>query len=696
MAHATPATRTRRAGTIAATLAFAAVTLLFDPRWLDFELARRGLLMAVAGVVVAGAAWRWPVRLRRERWPRGASLLVLLVGWHGIRTWGTTNPGAGWLDTGFWVALAVAFSWGSLRTRGELVRVVLPVLAVVAAYGLLQAAGLDWPAGYARADEPVSTLGNRNVAAEVTALGLALAALGVARATGRRAVWTAGVPLLLAGAYVGVLGSRGGFVAAAVALGLAGLALARRHRGLRASLFGATLALGIAGAVLRGGVAEEIAAGPEGAARPTPSTVAVRLQMWRAGLQMVAAEPLFGQGTGQFRYQYPRFRTPAEIELTTFGRQFPTFAATAHDDPLQLAIELGVPALLLALGFLGVVIAPWIGRSRKRWAALAPVGAFAAVAVVRSPLENAPAAAMLFAWLGALAAQRPAQWLDVSTVRSSGRVAMAAIGVMLLAAGSCVAGAEFAVASWLRGGGIPALDLAVRLDPFEPRYRSLRVVARCGGIAGDGSLRKTGAEEYAACRSDLAAIVELDPHNTNALLRTAELALSAGDTQAAGAALQHVLALDPREPRAVLLGAVLATLEGHTANAVAMLYADPHPRLRERLAKILQDLADAPALADHPADRALLEREAAFVRALDQVETRPGSALANAAVQQFAARAPGDDRARVLLARQLLALGRPEQADALGAKDLHLSTAAKRMLAPALQALASLPSWKQV
>jgi hypothetical protein len=63
------------------------------------------------------------------------------------------------------------------------------------------------------------------------------------------------------------------------------------------------------------------------------------------------------------------------------------------------------------------------------------------------------------------------------------------------------------------------------------------------------------------------------------------------DSETAGNALARLLALDPREPQAVLLAAVMACEAGDVPRAMAILYADPHPSLRRRLAAHLDDLS---------------------------------------------------------------------------------------------------------
>jgi O-antigen ligase len=73
-----------------------------------------------------------------------------------------------------------------------------------------------------------------------------------------------------------------------------------------------------------------------------PSTNA-RLLLWKSSLQMLLAHPVVGSGWGTFVHYYPAYRVPQESTTAGFF---------AHNDYLQLALEGGIPALLLHLGVL--------------------------------------------------------------------------------------------------------------------------------------------------------------------------------------------------------------------------------------------------------------------------------------------------------------------------------------------------------
>jgi len=90
-------------------------------------------------------------------------------------------------------------------------------------------------------------------------------------------------------------------------------------------------------------------------------SAAARLLLWQSGIKMLLAHPVIGSGWGTFANYYPAYRVPLENSTAGFF---------AHNDYLQLAIEGGIPALLLQIGILyGVCIE--LKRSLRQAADLA-------------------------------------------------------------------------------------------------------------------------------------------------------------------------------------------------------------------------------------------------------------------------------------------------------------------------------------
>ncbi len=67
----------------------------------------------------------------------------------------------------------------------------------------------------------------------------------------------------------------------------------------------------------------------------------IRFPLWRSGLQLVKDFPIFGSGLGTFEFMIERYRP---LELAQQQE-----AVYAHNDYLQLAIEMGIPALFVVV-----------------------------------------------------------------------------------------------------------------------------------------------------------------------------------------------------------------------------------------------------------------------------------------------------------------------------------------------------------
>ncbi|MBL8736967.1 MAG: hypothetical protein JNL12_11110, partial [Planctomycetes bacterium] len=159
------------------------LVLPFHPLWVDFEQVRRGLLL-----LLAGASLVLLPRLRAVRGERAALGFVgflLLCGLVRAATdaWlrdAKTPASFQAADAGYrlahWLALGVLLRFGALqRTRASLP--FAGVLLATSLFGLLQRLGLAEIAGYGVEREPVSTLGNLNVASEWTAVAAMVTAV---------------------------------------------------------------------------------------------------------------------------------------------------------------------------------------------------------------------------------------------------------------------------------------------------------------------------------------------------------------------------------------------------------------------------------------------------------------------------------------------------------------------------------------
>lgn len=158
-----------------------------------------------------------------------------------------------------------------------------------------------------------------------------------------------------------------------------------------------------------------------------------RLVLWRNVLELIAERPWTGWGWGELDYAHFTHRYD--------GPRFCEIMGNAHNLPLHLAVELGVPLALLLMMGVGVVIwrqRPWAERDstgQLAWGVLAVIGVHS---LLEYPLWYGPfqlAALLALGLLGAGGAVMPAQ------AAGPGRMQMAQ-GALLLAA-AFYAGLEY-------------------------------------------------------------------------------------------------------------------------------------------------------------------------------------------------------------------------------------------------------------
>ncbi|MEZ5965735.1 MAG: O-antigen ligase family protein [Planctomycetota bacterium] len=612
-------------------LAYALLALPFLPFWPDFETARRGVGLVLGGVALLALA---AIRSEADL-PRRLHLAwLLVVAFHvGSCAWAQNQGEA--CARSLWLLALWAFATLAARTSSlhqQLAAFEWPGLAVFA-FGIAQVVGLTWPFGYSLAAEPVSTLGNRNVAAEVAVVALVAASLRLLR---HDRVAVTSIAVVLGAAYVWLNHSRSGLLAGGLTLLPLVLAPGRQHSPRRRLLLLVLLATGL-------GVGRALAPPSPAPARPDaggrdaehttadidatapPSTIEVRTEMWAAGLRMLRQAPWLGFGAAQFQVHYPRFRSQREIALSTHDYEFLAAPRTPHQDPLEVAIEVGL------LGFLPFA-AFWIlvlRRRRRGTLGLMPIAAFLVLGLVRSPLGNAPAAAFAFACVGALCREQQAR----RAVSRRSRLPFLLAGAGAIYVGVRVTAAQCAAAPAMEARLVPpedprrrgldelhALDRATALCPWDASLLEMQVSRRLA-LATERGDRAT-IRTLAARDGELARLLSLKPYATGASMLAARVHQASGDLLAAMDALRRVLAQDPANPEARLFLATLCTQADRPADAVSTLYADghPHPKLREGLARHLHDLA---RLATSAGARALLQREAAFVDAVDAVRDAP-------------------------------------------------------------------------
>jgi O-antigen ligase len=633
--------------------------LPFHPYWLDFEQVRRGLLLVVVGIAAAVTASRW------QRPDARLVLLAAAMSWPVVGT--LLAKESSHLDgeiAVYCVALWICAQVGTTLPIATWSPALPCLLAATSLYGIAQRLGIAEFAGYGAVGEPVSVFGNLNVAAEVTCTGLAACmALGLTKPR-----WPL-LALVVGGAYLPINGSRSSLVAlAAVAAWLIFAVPAELPRKLR--LLG-YLGLGMA----LGFVIHAVGPAPFRAVEPSAvvqvearrsTTLEVRSEIAQSCFSMIHDAPLLGRGIGGFAIDYPRYRSQREIELSTFDRQFAACPQTAHNDYLQLAVEGGLPALLLWL-FAGLAIL----RSASARAHLLPLAALLGLACVRAPLWNAPCAALAL-WF-ALAPRSDA--VPHSHAPAWRRLLGFALGLALVWFGlqPWLANQDAAAyqASRARGGtpDLAALSRAAQHGFTQPKIEQLLAAEY---LDRDRATPRADAADPAHTQA-LAAIqraLDARPNDPALHLRLAEIRIARGETALCKQALQAAAALDHGDPQLQLQLASLAFREGQPDIAVQLLYQDPHWRLLAELAPTLDQFAELTKGAKNPAPHLRYRAEAALRRALDACGQH-GEQAQQLALDRFAAakqacaaaEMPRDPRFLALIALLALDAEDPVQAD---------------------------------
>ena len=339
---------------IAAILSLAASLWMLDPKLLA---ERHGLIFAAAAAYLLVLVQLVP--LPPQVWAAlpGRAPYAAIAAASGTVTWRplTLTPDLT-LNSLYALLPATAAGLAALhidsRDRIWLARGVVAIAFVSALIGLIQVAGVGSSLHLYRVtseDAPVGLLANRNHQAAF--LSCALALTGALAGLRRRDVSDPRVGLGAALAVAAVLilavlstGSRMGLalcalgsLAGVVAYKAAGRRLLPSRPALRLGLAAgaALLLIGVGLAAARSGAIERLA--------HTNRVSETRAAMIEPLLTTAKAFMPYGAGFGSFDSVYRRFE-PAALLSTIYMNQ-------AHDEPLQLAIEGGLAALVLLAGF---------------------------------------------------------------------------------------------------------------------------------------------------------------------------------------------------------------------------------------------------------------------------------------------------------------------------------------------------------
>jgi len=395
------------------------------------------MLLAVPAAVPARRIWVWL--------GAGAAAIVLFSPPHATA--------AAWLPAVVVLAAMAAaacvgagMARGGPRTSGVLAVGVLVAGLVSAVLGLLQYYGLAEPlvpwTTTPALGQAYGNLRQRNQFATLISMAL-VAALWIhaAQPSARIRRWLVAAALLLLVAAAAST-SRTGLLQLLSIVGVAAFIARRERRGVPAEHAGTPFSLPPPLVLLAmvpvyfaiAWLLPQLAAGEvegmmqrlqEGA--PGDHT---RMILWRNVLSLIAAHPLAGWGWGELGFAH--YSTPYE------GPRFPEILDNAHNLPLHLAVEMGIPvSVLVCGGFLWMVMAarPWRERDAVRLMAWGMLGAIALHSLLEYPLWYGPFQLVFGLCLGMLWPARvrerskKARWLEPPVLSSAAAaVLMAVVG----------------------------------------------------------------------------------------------------------------------------------------------------------------------------------------------------------------------------------------------------------------------------
>jgi O-antigen ligase len=500
----------------------------------------------------------------RPTWAKHAAMAAWLVLATSVASWAAAAA-----TTGAPYGLQALARWGSLfgiacgasvvadvdDARDRLIETVTIVAAFVGAVGLLQ----HWevlPIGIPVISTPGSTFGNRNFAAEFTAMALPMgvAAAAGARRAGRRMIAVAiGASLAIELVFLAATRARGAWLGALCGLGTC-LALARPHfRRPVMALAGCAALLACAVAWLPGGYnPRDVGDAKRHAgvldvleesfdARST--ALRTRFGLWRRTVAMFDDHPVLGVGPGNWPVIFPRYAEPgAHRDGVLTANRAPR---QAHDDFLEHVAETGlVGGLALASLGVGLVIA---ARRRLRRTdgdprsvaagASGALVALVAVSVAGFPLDMPGTILLAGIAMGLLVGDEP-QAPPSASLRTSGARSYVPVAAAVLLVAYAGIHAE----------------------------RSIRANRWLG--AAEGALRRDiGVAGASEALVDLQKCLDASPDDYRAQLRKSQMLLREGRAAEAANAARGALEVEPFAPNAWAALAAADLLGGDPSSA---------------------------------------------------------------------------------------------------------------------------------
>lgn len=358
--------------------------------------------MCLAGWLFCAPVLAWPAPAL-TRWLCASSLVLVLAGTWDSGGWPLASAlavlaamamavGLGAGSAGRGASVPAALAWGLFGAG--LINAVLGLLQYYHLAGDMASWFASPPAGRAW-----GTLRQRNQFATLLSLAL-VATLWLHGTLGSRRVrWGLMVAAVLLVAAAAASLSRTGLLQFLLIMAAASLAAWRERcvQGVPASFRLPPPLVLLAGIPLyfvfdvllpglaAGGDGQIAAAALTSRLQPTVVTTDSRVVLWQNVLSLIAQRPLTGWGWGELSF--------AHFATLYNGPRFPVILDNAHNLPLHLAVELGIPAaLLICGGFLWMVgvAKPWRERDPLRLMAWGLLGVILLHSLLEYPLWYGP------------------------------------------------------------------------------------------------------------------------------------------------------------------------------------------------------------------------------------------------------------------------------------------------------------------
>lgn len=318
-----------------------------------------------------GSALRTPLQWRHPL----TLVLAVFLALNLVASLGSLNAGYSLLGefaklaSLFAIFLAATAAFKTEKHVWNFATVACVAVALASIYGFFQAAGLDpfpWGNDEGLLRSAPATFGNPNYASHTLAPTLILAA-GLALQPRRR--WAV-LLIILTAVHFSLTKTRGSLLGVGAAVALAGTALLIA-RTRTSPLRGTVITLGLlllitAGAVTAVGSYTRITSGrfyPYGAG----DTIASRYHSFYGACRLAQEKPFLGHGPGMYRAVNVKYWTPFEKEIF---KQKNDMNFHVHNEPLEIAVDAGIPAAVayLAVLIMAICYGLWLWYSSGGWA----------------------------------------------------------------------------------------------------------------------------------------------------------------------------------------------------------------------------------------------------------------------------------------------------------------------------------------